>query len=37
MKQIINYLLVCSVVCVAGCESASSTERIDEEVYKRVF
>jgi hypothetical protein len=35
MKQITQYLLVSTVVCMTGCELASSTQEIDEEVYEK--
>ena len=34
MKNIVQYLLVFSVLCVAGCELSPSTQKIDEEVYR---
>ena len=35
MKRPINCLLLCSVVCMAGCELASTSKKISEEVYEK--
>jgi len=35
MKNCAQYLLACSIIFMTGCESVSSTKRVDEEVYEK--